>query len=79
MVAAAVAKANELSCTINIVVVDGGGRLVAFSRMDGVPVPEIDGFQRKAFYALLCIGTQNLFDTITPKESVLLRNLFINV
>ena len=35
MVAGAIAKANELNIKINVAVVDAGGRLLAFNRMDG--------------------------------------------
>ena len=35
MVAGAIAKAKELNIKINVAVVDAGGRLLAFNRMDG--------------------------------------------
>ncbi len=35
MVGAAIAKAEELNILISVAVVDAGGRLAAFNRMDG--------------------------------------------
>ena len=52
MVAAAVAKAEELGCKQNVAVVDDGGNLKAFGRMDGAPLLGVEGCQRKAFTAL---------------------------
>ena len=39
MVDAAVAKARELGVTENVAILDDGGNLKAFSRMDGAPMP----------------------------------------
>ena len=41
MVNAAVAKARELGVSENVTILDEGGNLKAFSRMDGAPVPTI--------------------------------------
>ena len=50
--------------------VDDGGRLVAFARMDGAPIIGIEGCQRKAFTALFGIGTDQLFEMIKEDPSV---------
>ena len=45
---AAIAKANEQGTKMNIAVVDAGGRLVAFKRMDGAIWAGVYGSQGKA-------------------------------
>jgi len=47
-VAGAIAKANELNIKINVAVVDAGGRLLAFNRMDGAIWGGAYGSQGKA-------------------------------
>jgi uncharacterized protein GlcG (DUF336 family) len=47
-VAAAVAKAEEISTKMDIAVVDAGGNLKAFARMDGAWLGSIDISQKKA-------------------------------
>src|ERR1700682_6756782 len=42
MVDQAVAKATELGVTENVAILDDGGNLKAFSRMDGTPIPTKD-------------------------------------
>jgi len=39
MVNAAVAKARELGVAENVAILDDGGNVKAFSRMDGAPIP----------------------------------------
>ena len=39
MVDAAVAKARELGVSENVAILDDGGNLKAFGRMDGAPIP----------------------------------------
>jgi uncharacterized protein GlcG (DUF336 family) len=51
MVNAAVAKARELGVTENVAILDEGGNLKAFSRMDGAPIPTIEMAQNKAYTA----------------------------
>ncbi len=51
MVAAAVTKAAQLGCKQNVAVVDDGGNLKAFGRMDGAALLGLEGCQRKAFTA----------------------------
>ena len=48
MVAGAIAKAKELDIKINVAVVDAGGRLLAFNRMDGAIWGGAYGSQGKA-------------------------------
>lgn len=48
MVEAAIAKARELDILISVAVVDAGGRLVAFNRMDGAIWAGVYGSQGKA-------------------------------
>ena len=48
VVEGAIAKAEELGIKINVAVCDGGGRLKAFSRMDGAAWAGMYGSQGKA-------------------------------
>ena len=70
IIAAAIRKANEIGCSQNVAVVDDGGRLVAFARMDGAPIIGIEGCQRKAFTALFGVGTDQLYELIKEDTSV---------
>ena len=70
MVAAAVAKAEELGCKQSVAVVDDGGNLKAFGRMDGAPLLGVEGCQRKAFTALFGVGTQDLYKAIKDDQSL---------
>ena len=58
MVDAAVAKARELGVTENVAILDDGGNLKAFSRMDGAS-------------ALFGVPTQDFFDFIQRDPSLL--------
>jgi uncharacterized protein GlcG (DUF336 family) len=71
MVDAAVAKARELGVTENVAILDDGGNLKAFSRMDGAPIPTIEIAQNKAFTALLGVSTQDFFNFIQGDPSLL--------
>jgi uncharacterized protein GlcG (DUF336 family) len=53
MVNAAVAKARELGVAENVAILDDGGNLKAFIRMDGAPIPTIEMAQNNAYTALL--------------------------
>src|SRR5277367_3726886 len=68
MVNAAVAKAKELGVAENVTILDDGGNLKAFSRMDGAPVPTIEMAQNKAYTALLGVSTQEF--QVYPGRSV---------
>ena len=58
MVDEAVAKARELGVTENVAILDDGGNLKAFSRMDGAPILSIEIAQNKAYTALFGVSTQ---------------------
>jgi hypothetical protein len=45
MVEAAIARATELNCKQNVAVVDDGGNLKAFGRMDSAPLLGTEGRQ----------------------------------
>ena len=70
MVNAAVAKARELGVTENVAILDDGGNLKAFSRMDGTPIPTIEMAQNKAYTALLGVSTQDFFNFIQGDPSL---------
>ncbi len=71
MVNAAVAKARELGVTENVAILDEGGNLKAFSRMDGAPIPTIEMAQNKAYTSLLDVSTQDFFNFIQSDPSLL--------
>src|ERR1700724_4725348 len=71
MVGAAVAKARELGVSENVTILDDGGNLKAFSRMDGAPIPTIEMAQNKAYTALLGVSTQDFFNFIQGDPSLL--------
>jgi uncharacterized protein GlcG (DUF336 family) len=69
MVNAAVAKARELGVTENVSILDDGGNLKAFSRMDGASIPTIEIAQNKAYTALFGVSTQDFFNFIQGDPS----------
>jgi uncharacterized protein GlcG (DUF336 family) len=71
MVNAAVAKARDLGVTENVAILDEGGNLKAFSRMDGASIPTIEMAQNKAYTALLGVSTQDFFNFIQSDPSLL--------
>jgi uncharacterized protein GlcG (DUF336 family) len=71
MVDAAVAKASELGVTENVAILDDGGNLKAFGRMDGAPILAIGIAQNKAYTALLGVSTQELSNFIQSDPSLL--------
>src|ERR1700677_3984460 len=71
MANAAVAKATELGVTENVTILDDGGNLKAFSRMDGAPILSIEIAQNKQYTALFGISTQELFNFIQGDPSLL--------
>src|ERR1700686_5938691 len=71
MVDAAVAKARELGVSENVAILDEGGNLKAFSRMDGAPIPTIEMAKNKAYTALLGVSTQDFFNFIKGAPSLL--------
>ena len=71
MVDEAVAKARELGVTENVAILDDGGNLKAFSRMDGAPILCIEMAQNKAYTALFGVSTQEFFNFIQGDPSLL--------
>jgi uncharacterized protein GlcG (DUF336 family) len=71
MMNAAVAKARDLGVSENVTILDDGGNLKAFSRMDGAPIPTIEMAQNKAYTALLGVSTQEFFNFIKGDPSLL--------
>ena len=71
MVDEAVAKARELGVTENVAILDDGGHLKAFRRMDGAPILCIEMAQNKAYTALLGVSTQEFFNFIHGDPSLL--------
>src|SRR3979411_2762962 len=71
MVDEAVAKARELGVSENVAILDDGGNLKAFSRMDGAPILCIEMAQNKAYTALFGVSTQDFFDFIQRDPSLL--------
>ena len=71
MVNAAVAKARELGVSENVAILDDGGNLKAFSRMDGAPILSIEIAQNKAYTALFGFPTEDFFNFIQNDPSLL--------
>jgi uncharacterized protein GlcG (DUF336 family) len=71
MVDEAVAKARELGVTENVAILDDGGNLKAFSRMDGAPILSIEIAQNKAYTALFGFPTEDFFNFIQNDPSLL--------
>ena len=71
MVNEAVAKARELGVSENVVILDDGGNLKAFGRMDGAPILCIEMAQNKAYTALFGVSTREFFDAIKGEPSLL--------
>src|SRR5207249_9437287 len=64
MVDEAVSKAREIGVTENVAILDDGGNLKAFRRMDGAPILCIEMAQNKAYTALFGVSTQD-FSTLS--------------
>ena len=71
MVDEAVMKARELGVTENVAILDDGGNLKAFRRMDGAPILSIEMAQNKAYTALFGVSTQEFFNFIQGDPSLL--------
>src|SRR4030088_1405692 len=71
MVNAAVAKARELGVSENVAILDDGGNLKAFSRMDGAFVATMEIGHNKGYPALCGVSTQEFFDFIRGGLSLL--------
>ena len=71
MVDEAVAKARQLGVAENVAILDDGGNLKAFSRMDGASMLTIEIAQKKAYTALFGVSTQDFFNFIQGDLSLL--------
>ena len=71
MVDAAVAKARELGVSENVAIIDDGGNLKAFGRMDGASILSTEIAQNKAYTALFGVSTQDFFNFIQGDPSLL--------
>src|ERR1700752_5522806 len=71
MVDEAMAKAMKIGVAENVAVLDDGGNLKAFGRMDGAPILCIEIAQNKAYTALFGVSTQDLFNFIQSDPSLL--------
>jgi uncharacterized protein GlcG (DUF336 family) len=69
MVDEAVAKARKLGVAENVAVLDDGGNLKAFSRMDGAPILSIEIAQNKAVYSPVRRPHAGFFQ-LYPRRSV---------
>jgi len=71
MVEEAVRKAAKIGVPQNVAILDDGGNLKAFSRMDGAPILSIEIAQNKAYTALFGFPTQDFFNFIQTDPSLL--------
>ena len=71
MVDEAVAKAREIGVSENVAILDEGGNLKAFYRMDGASILSIEMAQNKAYTALFGVSTQDFFNFIQGDPSLL--------
>ena len=71
MVDEAVAKARTIGVSQNVAILDDGGNLKAFRRMDGAPILSIEIAQNKAYTALFGFPTQDFFNFIQNDPSLL--------
>jgi uncharacterized protein GlcG (DUF336 family) len=71
MVDEAMAKAMKIGVAENVAILDDGGNLKAFGRMDGAPIFSIEIAQNKAYTALFGVSTQDLFNFIKSDPSLL--------
>jgi uncharacterized protein GlcG (DUF336 family) len=67
----ALAKAREIGVTENVAILDDGGNLKAFHRMDGAPILSIEIAQNKAYTAPFGFPTQDFFNFIQGDPSLL--------
>src|SRR5205823_516611 len=61
----------ELGVSENVAILDDGGNLKAFSRMDGASMPTIEIAQKKAYTALFGFSTQDFFNFIQGDPALL--------
>src|SRR5258707_3260639 len=71
MVDEAVAKARKIGVSENVAILDDGGNLKAFSRMDGAPILSIEIASNNAYPGLFGVSTQDFFNFIQGDPSLL--------
>jgi len=71
MIAAAVAKAQELGVPQVVAVLDESGLLKAFCRMDGAALVSIEVAQNKAYTALFGMPSQDFYNFIKDDPALL--------
>ena len=71
MVDEAMVKARQLGVAENVAILDDGGNLKAFGRMDGAPILCTEMAQNKAYTALFGVSTQDFFNFIKGDPSLL--------
>src|SRR5258708_8302048 len=71
MIDQAVAKARQMGVAENVAILDDGGNLKAFSRMDGAAILSIEIAENKAYTALFGVSTQDFFNFIQGDPSLL--------
>ena len=71
MVAAAMAKATDLSVPQVVAVLDESGLLKAFCRMDGAALVSIEVAQNKAYTALFGMPSQDFYNFIKDDPALL--------
>jgi uncharacterized protein GlcG (DUF336 family) len=74
-VQAAIAEANKRGWQLNVAVVDGGGNLVTFARMDGAQLASIAIAQHKAMAAAKFRRPTKVFEEAMQKGAVYLTTL----
>lgn len=71
LIKGAIKKAEELSIAVNIAVVDDGGHLISFARMDGAALLSVDIAKNKAYTsAAFGIPTHEWFDLIKDHDAL---------
>src|SRR5881409_3161676 len=65
MVDEAMVKARQLGVAENVAILDDGGNLKAFGRMDGAPILCIEMAQNKAYTALFGVSTRRIFSILS--------------
>jgi uncharacterized protein GlcG (DUF336 family) len=68
MIDQAMAKARQMGVAENIAILDDGGNLKAFSRMDGAPILSIEIAQNKAYTGSLVHDQPNMHRPSEPKR-----------
>src|SRR5213593_1739223 len=71
MVDEVMVKARQLGVAENVAILDDGGNLKAFGRMDRAPILCIEMAQNKAYTALFGVSTQDFFNFIKGDPSLL--------